>query len=172
MELQEPTKCFIFFSLIWNSKYLNEKEVLKIYPDFIDTFSPAFNPSLRYYSKEMGNESDLKRIIIFNSKTYTRESLVRFKLEAQELEVKFLNNYNQRIINIDPGLISLENMILSTSKNFSHRLYLGQKIFGNLELIFEEGRLKKLPWSYDDYASEEKIEFFMWLRSRLQAVLA
>ena len=47
----------------------------------------------------------------------------------QEATIKqlldFLNNRGGRQMNIDPGIVSLSNITLASTKNYSHRIYLG-----------------------------------------------
>jgi hypothetical protein len=58
-------------------------------------------------------------------------------------------------VNLDPGLLTPENFILATGKNFSHRVYLGNGVFADLTLVYRNGGFHPLPWTYPDYASEE-----------------
>jgi hypothetical protein len=65
------------------------------------------------------------------------------------------------------GFLSLENFILATTKNYSHRVFLGQGIFADLTYQFHNGALETFPWTYPDYLDEKKREFFTWARSYL-----
>jgi hypothetical protein len=69
-------------------------------------------------------------------------------------------------LNIDPGLLSAERLVLATGKNYSHRIYLGQGIFGDLTLIYERGSFRPLAWTYPDYRQEEAIWMFNKIRER------
>lgn len=71
------------------------------------------------------------------------------------------------MVNADIGFLSLENFILATTKNFSHRVFLGQSIFGDLTYYFHLGELQTFPWTYPDYVDEEKKNFFTWGRGFL-----
>jgi len=57
-------------------------------------------------------------------------------------------------------------MVLATTKNYSHRLYLGKGIYAEVTLKYEDGRYKPLPWTYPDYRSEEYMEFFDSIREK------
>ena len=45
-----------------------------------------------------------------------------------------------------------ERLVLATGKNFPHRIYLDHGIYGDLTLIYGQGGLRTLPWTFPDYA--------------------
>ena len=74
-------------------------------------------------------------------------------------------------MNIDPGYVALEHMVLATTKGYSHRVYLGQGIFADLTLIYDNGTYRSLPWTYRDYGSNELISLFNLWRERYKRLL-
>ena len=61
-----------------------------------------------------------------------------------------------RRVNLDPGLITLERLVLASGKNFTHRVYLGQGIWADLTLIYNKKTgWVVLPWTFPDYATED-----------------
>jgi hypothetical protein len=66
----------------------------------------------------------------------------------------------RRSVNVDPGYIALEQIVLGTTKGYSHRIYLGHGIFADLTLVYENGTYRTLPWTYPDYGSKELISLF------------
>ncbi|MBW1804141.1 MAG: DUF4416 family protein [Deltaproteobacteria bacterium] len=91
----------------------------------------------------------------------------------RELEDLFGNALEQhylvrgkRRVNIDPGYISMERLVLATGKNYTHRIYLAGGIYADLTLVFHKGSFKPLEWTYKDYATPEVIGFFNALRDR------
>jgi hypothetical protein len=133
---------------------------------FEDSFSflPNNNPLAEYYSKEMG--SPLSRVFFLTSKSFPREFLLSAKLMAIHWEKNWSESSSRRV-NVDIGFLSLENFILATTKNYSHRTYIGQNIFADLTYYFHGGELQTLPWTYPDYLDEQKKQFFLWGRSFL-----
>jgi hypothetical protein len=67
---------------------------------------------------------------------------------------------NKRQINIDPGYLSLDKVVLATHKDYSHRLYLGKGIYGEVTLFFKDKTFNPFPWTYPDYRTHEYINFF------------
>ena len=63
----------------------------------------------------------------------------------------------RRRINIDPGYITSSNLILASTKNFSHRLYLGRGIFGEVTMRYENKDFTRLPWTYPDYYTHRDV---------------
>jgi len=116
-----------------------------------------------YYAKDLGN--NLLRCFVSFETLVNPGELSNFKHVSNNLESEFLNSTGGRAVNIDPGLITLENLILATTKNFTHRIYLGQGIYGDLTLIFQKGHFHPLPWTYPDYSDPEALAFFHFLRA-------
>jgi len=110
-----------------------------------------------YYYEEMGKP--LKRVFVFFEPPAEREKIVELKHLSYSIE-KQLSHDGRRSVNIDPGYLTLENIVLSTFKNYSHRIYLGKGVFAEITLIYRNGSYESLPWSYPDYGSHEIIKIF------------
>ena len=129
-----------------------------------DWISPElFFDRTRYYEKEMGWPL-YRRFVTFRD-LIPPERLVDIKLKSNELEKSYLKG-RQRRINIDPGYICLERLVLATGKNYIHRIYLQKGIYADLTLVFKRGGFAPLEWTYPDYADSEMIERFNVVRSR------
>lgn len=131
-----------------------------------DVLIPTSNPLIDYYAKEMGDP--LERFLIITQSAYPREQLLKSKLQGIEWENQFAVD-GKRTVNVDTGLLSLENFILATTKNYSHRVYIGSDIFADLTYEFKQGAFQFLPWTYPDYRDPEKTEFLKRARTRLLA---
>ena len=114
-----------------------------------------------YYNNEMG--VNLQRRFIIFKELFNRDNIYTIKILTNQIEDKF-SIENKRQINLDPGYISLENFILFTTKNYTHRIYLSSGIFADLTLIYENRQFNKLPWTYPDYASKEIRDFLQKIR--------
>ena len=98
------------------------------------------------------------------------EDLVDIKLKTNALEGKHLKE-RKRVVNIDPGYISLERFVLATGKNYTHRIYLSRGIYADLTLIFRRGAFRALEWTYMDYADPETLSLFNEIRERYKRQL-
>jgi hypothetical protein len=107
-----------------------------------------------YYDKEMGGY--LQRLFVLFEPLLHRDLLPEIKLKTNEIE-KLLSANGKRTINIDPGYIALEHVILATTKGYSHRVYLTRGIYADLTLMYHNGTYKALDWTYPDYREKETI---------------
>ncbi len=130
----------------------------------IDWVSPnLFFDRTRYYAEEMGWPLH-RRFMTFRD-LIRPEEIVDIKLLANRIENEYRRN-EKRQINIDPGYISLERLVLATGKNYAHRIYLSKGIYADLTLIFHKGSFQPLQWTYRDYADPEMIKYFNTERER------
>ncbi len=117
-----------------------------------------------YYQKEMG--TDLKKCFLAFENTLDPIELVAFKLFTNQLEHE-TSRQGRRLINIDPGYLELPKLVLASTKNFSHRVYLDRGVYGDVQLIWREGRFQSLPWTYPDYHERTSLDFFTEVRTNL-----
>src|SRR3990167_2746804 len=129
---KEPNSVKLIISLITGDKGIL-KAVLKELEDkfgSIDFLSGSikFNHT-DYYTDEMGD--NLFRKLISFEKLIKPETLSDIKLFTNSIENEHLAEGGKRIVNIDPGYISLEKLVLATGKNFAHRIYLRNGIYAD-----------------------------------------
>ncbi|MBW1723631.1 MAG: DUF4416 family protein [Deltaproteobacteria bacterium] len=55
-------------------------------------------------------------------------------------------------------------MILASTKNFSHRIYLKDGIWAELTLSYANGTFVTHPWTYPDYQTEFAYKFLRQAR--------
>jgi len=116
-----------------------------------------------YYIKEMG-ENLLRKFISFE-KFIQPEDIVEIKHFTNEVEKEFLaDGTNKRRINLDPGYITAAKLILATTKDNIHRIYLHDGIFAEITLRVEGKTFRPWQWTYPDYQSEEYINLFNQIR--------
>jgi hypothetical protein len=72
-----------------------------------------------------------------------------------------------RPVNLDPGLIEPSKLVLASTKNFAHRIYIGNRMYAEVTLVFDKGQWRPLPYTYPDYHRPEYFEFFDQVRQRL-----
>jgi len=155
-----PHPALLFFNIFSKKKdliILTLNEIKNNYGEFswLTPFFPFI--STRYYEKEFGD--NLIRIIAALYNLIEQDRLVETKKFAFQLEKK-LAEKGKRLVNIDPGMITAERLILATGKNFTHRIYLGEGIYADLNLIFQKKSFRSLAWTFPDYGSREFISLF------------
>jgi len=138
-----------------------EKELEKKYGK-IDLKSPIFEFNYTdYYQDEMG--SGLKKKFISFENLVRLEQISSIKIFTNALEKKY-SRENKRTINIDPGYISNSQLVLASTKNYYHRIYLGEGIYAEVTLFFKEKTFQSLPWTYPDYKIKSSIDIFNGIR--------
>ncbi|MFQ5455500.1 MAG: DUF4416 family protein [Nitrospirota bacterium] len=118
-----------------------------------------------YYEKEMGE--DLLRKFVFFKYHISPESISDVKKKTNEIEKLFgkqEGNQFSRRINLDPGYITDAKVVLATTKDYSHRVYLRNGIYAEVELQFSEKSYMPMPYTYSDFRSEEYISLFNKVR--------
>lgn len=115
-----------------------------------------------YYDEEMGRE--LKRYFLGFLDLVSPESLVGIKLYTNQLEQNALSEGGRRWANLDPGYLTAAKVVLATTKDYGHRLYVGSGIYEEVTLGYKEKRFVSFPWTYPDYRGGDYDAFFHQLR--------
>lgn len=119
-------------------------------PDLVGPWWPF--GATAYYTPEMGPH--LGRRLVSFLHLADAAGLADWKVFTNGVETDFSLG-GRRLVNLDPGYVAKERVVLATGKNYSHRIYLDQGIFGDLTLIYGRDGFQPLPWSYPDYAHGE-----------------
>ena len=136
----------------------------------IDFKCPLFDFNYTdYYQEEMG--FDLKKKFICFESLISPENLDSIKLSTNELEKKY-SVADKRLVNIDPGYISNSNLVLASTKDYYHRIYLGNGIYAEVTLFFQKDSFQPLLWTYPDYKTSESIDIFNRIRGIYRKQLA
>lgn len=114
-----------------------------------------------YYEREMGK--GLKREWVSFKNLIMPDFLADLKIKTNEIEDRFRENEKRRI-NIDPGILTLNNFILATTKNYAHRIYLKGGIYAEVTLIYQDKKFNNLPWTYPDYQTDFFHNFLLRVR--------
>jgi hypothetical protein len=131
----------------------------------IDAESPVWNwDHTDYYEKEMGK--GLKRKFLFFSNLINQEGLPDIKIKIIEIERSYTRDGKRRI-NLDPGYIHPAKVVLSTRKDYSHRIYLRDGVYAEVTLYYRDQSFHPFPYTYPDFKSKEYIELFNRIRSGL-----
>jgi Domain of unknown function (DUF4416) len=121
-----------------------------------------------YYNDEL--QPPILRNFLFFETIIDPPCLVDAKLAALEMERKF-SDKGRRLINLDPGYLTLAKVVLASKKNYSHRINLGKGVFAELELFFRNGRFNPMPYTYNDYRDKQFLDIFTWARELLKKSL-
>ena len=129
-----------------------------------------------YYEQEMGGPL-LRKFVSFDE-LIEPGRLAAIKHQSNALEDK-LGASRQgkscgvaRPINLDPGYIDPSKLVLVTTKNYSHRIYIGDSMYAEATLHYHKGSWQGWPFTYPDYAGGDYDNFLNHTRRRLMEQLS
>jgi hypothetical protein len=167
----KPQQVKLFASILFrrNEDLLKALDMLSAQIGDIEEQTPVESfLHTNYYEKEMGR--DLMRTFILFGAPIERESLPEVKLTTNQIEQSFAFG-GKRTVNIDPGYVALEHVILATTKGYAHRVHLKNGIYADLTLMYRNGTYRPLEWTYPDYAEAHTISLFLQWREHYKKVL-
>ncbi len=169
MRPKKAEKVKLFASLLSGEPELIEEAMERLSERFgtIDYLSPLMPfEHTDYYHKEMGGGL-LRRIASYQS-LIEPDELSTIKLLTNSLEEAFLADDGRRRINIDPGYLALDKVVLASCKNYSHRIYLGGGVYGEVALRYSASskEYRAFEWTYPDYRESTMRGLFGEIRRR------
>ncbi len=164
-----PKKAKLVIGIFLKNKELLESPAKELIAEFgpVDIISHWFLFNYTsYYEPEMGSPL-FRRMFVFKN-LIEQASLSQIKIITNAIEERYSKN-GKRNVNIDPGYMLHERFVLATGKNYTHRIYIGNNIYADLTLIYQNGEFKILPWTYPDYADENMLSFLKSVRDKYMA---
>jgi hypothetical protein len=114
-----------------------------------------------YYAEELG--PSLIRKFIFFERLITPDELWKMKRATNEIEKQtgqVVDGKLHRRVNLDPGYLTQSKVVLATTKDFAHRIYLQEGIYAEVTLIYQGRSFQPMPYTYPDYRTKEYLELF------------
>ncbi|TWU34218.1 DUF4416 family protein [Novipirellula artificiosorum] len=122
-----------------------------------------------YYETEMG--AGLEKTIVAFGSPCDPSPLADWKLETNALERQYASASEAtepRPLNLDCGYVTQAKLVLATTKDRDHRIYLRDGIFAEVTLTYVHRQWIDHRWTYPDYRTEEVKQFANQCRSRLR----
>ena len=135
----------------------------------LDQSEPYALEERGYYASEMG--SGLKKQLLCFAQPVAPDTLYTHKMSSIGIEralAEMRDGARCRRVNIDPGLLSIESLVLSTTKRVGHRISIGKGIWAETTLLYQKGAYRPLPWTYLDYQRDDIQRFLLRVRQSLQ----
>jgi len=130
-----------------------------------DLWAHAFT---EYYRDEMGHP--LVRCFVSFAELVPPDRLPSVKRLANQVEQDVAATHEWPVLrpaNLDPGYIAPSRLVLATTKDHAHRIYLEGGIYGEVTLLYRRDRWTPLEWTYPDYRTPDYHAFFSRVRERL-----
>jgi len=125
-----------------------------------------------YYKDELGPNA--LRQFVSIEKLIDPGKLAQIKHDTNSLEQQLADSLKlplPRPVNLDPGFIEPSKLILASTKNFSHRIYIGNKMFAEVTLMYEKGHWRHYEYTFPDYRQSCYHDFLSKVRTRLMEQL-
>src|SRR4030043_1368343 len=168
----EPSLLFIGLLYADPGTFNHSKEILeKNFGDILHTSPSIPWDYSSYYKDELG--WPLFRQFIFFKNLIDPGILADIKLKTNEIE-DALSSKGKRCINLDPGYLTLSKIVLASTKNYAHRIYLGKGVYGEVTLVYVYKDSTYTPhlFTYRDYQDKTCIEMFLNVRAMLKKMLS
>jgi hypothetical protein len=163
-----PEKSLLFIGALFSQRELLTSVVPVLTARFGEVLfeSPesAWSHS-HYYDEELG--SPIFRRFYFFRALFDPLALPDAKLETNDLESAFVKD-GRRSINLDPGYIMRSRVVLASAKDYSHRIYLGKGIYGEVVLYYQGNSFHPFPYTYCDYRTPASLDMFKNVRKELR----
>ncbi|HND53739.1 MAG TPA: DUF4416 family protein [Pirellulaceae bacterium] len=127
----------------------------------------------RFYERTMG--TGIRKQLLAIAGLRDQGDLPKWKLEAigWEDEYRAAHDWPEpRPLNIDPGYVTEAKLVLGTTKDRDHRIYLSQGIYAETTVYHQHGGWKVREWTYPDYRRPDYHQFLDRCREYLRGLLA
>ena len=116
-----------------------------------------------YYREEMGDA--ITREWVAFDRCVEQDEIVEVKKRSNQIESRRFSRGTNRLVNIDPGYLTFGKVVLATTKDNQHRLYLREGIYAEVTLRYRRGGYEPWEWTFRDYRRQEALQFFNQARS-------
>jgi len=121
-----------------------------------------------YYTPELGPH--ILRRFVSASELIDPGDLARIKVGTNRVE-DACRKSGRRTINLDPGYVCGGKLVLATTKDQAHRIYLAQGIYAEVTLLYRDRQFTPLPWTYPDYRTADYHRILSDIRTLYMAQL-
>jgi hypothetical protein len=129
--------------------------------------SPRFDfVETNYYEPTMG--SGIRKCFWAFERLMDPGALADLKLLTNQWESDYARQHRHaevRPLNIDPGYLTLAKLVLASTKDHTHRIYLGSGIYAEITLFFRRGQWEHHEWTFPDYRRSDYQQFFTECRN-------
>lgn len=123
----------------------------------VELVSPifSFQPTM-YYAQSMG--TDLKRCFFAFERFADPGEMATWKIAANQLEAELKaalapDGVPNRPVNIDPGYVTGSKLLLASTKDYPHRIYLRDGIYAEITITFRSGKWISHKMTFPDFES-------------------
>jgi hypothetical protein len=123
-----------------------------------------------YYTPTMG--PDLQKTLFAFQQMIEPTELVARKIRTNQWEQLCRQAFPTaeiRPLNLDPGYLTEAKLVLASTKDHSHRIYLGHGIYAEVTLHYRHGQWRQGQWTFPDFRREDYHPFLNACRDYLRS---
>ncbi len=129
--------------------------------DFIET---------DYYEATMG--AGLRKNFLAFAEPFDPGRLADVKRQTNDWEEQYAalggEESISRPLNLDPGYVTLGKVVLASTKDHAHRIYLAEGIYAEVTLSYQHKQWQSGKWTFADYRRADYHRFFSACREYLR----
>jgi hypothetical protein len=161
----EPVKLFVgVLTSIPETVPVVEEKLTAIFGNVDTRSEPYLFDMTHYYDESMG--TPIYRYFISFENLIEPSAIAAAKVKTNDMEAAFAAEYPgvERPINLDPGYVEQSKIVLASTKNFFHRIFVSAGIYAEVTLHFQDGAWQSLPWTFPDYKTARYHPYFSSMR--------
>lgn len=136
--------------------------------DFVSEVYPF--DMTKYYVDEAG-PAMVRQFLAFET-LIDPGRLAAIKHQTNQMEQELaasLDTPFPRPANLDPGYLEPSKLLLASTKNFAHRIYIGDRMYAEVTLTYNKGQWESFPFTFPDFKSGRYNDFLSDVRRRIVA---
>ncbi len=165
MKPTEPEPVKLFVGILYTDESFLEKAITLVVKKFgkTDFESPVFEfTSSDYYKDEMG--CPIFRKFVSFSRLIKPNELAQIKIETNQIEDE-LALEGSRKVNLDPGYMDYNKVVLASAKFNAQKIYLDHGIYADPTLRYEKGKFEPNQFAFPDFKSNLYEKTFRHIRA-------
>ena len=165
MKPAEPDAVKLFVGILYSRSDLAEVAINLLKETFgeIDYKSPEFEFTISdYYRQEMG--WPINRKFVSHTNLINSKDIAKIKLQTNQLEDQLAID-GRRKVNLDPGYMDYNKVILASAKYNSQKIYIDLGIYADPTLWYENGTFAPYPYSFPDFKTGTYTKAFLHIRA-------
>lgn len=171
MKPNEPIPVKLFCGILYSDEILLKKAEDFLIQKFgnIDYKSKSFPFDITdYYESEMGKP--IFRVFLSFEKLIDPGILPQIKIECNEIEDKLAIS-GKRKVNLDPGYLDYDKVVLASAKYNAQKIYLNNGIYADPTLFYKKGKFIPLDYAFPDFKKGIYEQVFLEMRVRYKREL-
>ena len=171
MKPEQPQPVKFFCGVLYSDEMLLQRacEHLQAHFGLIDYKSPLFPfQATDYYIPEMG--SPIVRCFWAFHDLVNPKILAESKLYCSQVE-EALAIAAKRKVNLDPGYMDYDKVVLASAKYNSQKIYLDLGIYADVTLYYERGFYRPSEYAFPDFKSGSYNDVFLNIRAKYKGQL-